>query len=82
VALGKEGFADQFFAVCSLSSAALGKGFVECNLAFAECLSKEPESSSVKLVTQHSFVPCLPPLYQGSNYESKKEGAQTTSVDP
>ena len=36
--LGKEGFADQFFAVCSLPSAALGKGFTECNLAFAECL--------------------------------------------
>ena len=41
-ALGKEGFADQFFAVCFLPSAALGKGFAECNLAFG----KEPESSS------------------------------------
>jgi len=42
-ALGKEGFADQIFAVCSLPGAALGKGqcgkgFAECNLAFAECL--------------------------------------------
>ena len=27
-----------FFAVCSLPSAALDKGFAECNLAFAECL--------------------------------------------
>ena len=37
-ALGKEGFADQIFAVWSLPSAALGKGFAECNLAFAVCL--------------------------------------------
>ena len=36
--LGKTVFADQFFAVCSLPSAALDKGFAECNLAFAECL--------------------------------------------
>ena len=28
-----------FFVVCSLPSAALNKGFAECNLAFAECLS-------------------------------------------
>ena len=27
-----------FFAVCALPSAALGKGFAECNIAFAECL--------------------------------------------
>ena len=37
-ALDKEGFADQFFTVCSLPSAALNKGFAKYNLAFNECL--------------------------------------------
>ena len=36
-ALGKDVFADSFFAECSLPSAALGKAFAECKLGFAEC---------------------------------------------
>jgi hypothetical protein len=35
--LGKEVFADDFFAVYSLPSAALGKAFAEGKMAFAEC---------------------------------------------
>jgi hypothetical protein len=37
-ALGKEPFADEIFAECSLSSVTLGKAFAECKIAFAECL--------------------------------------------
>jgi hypothetical protein len=36
--LGKEPFADEIFAECSLPSVTLGKGFTECKIAFAECL--------------------------------------------
>jgi hypothetical protein len=36
--LGKEPFADEIFAKCSLPSVTLGKGFAECKIAFAECL--------------------------------------------
>jgi hypothetical protein len=35
-ALGKEPFADEIFAECSLPSVTLGKGFAECKIAFAE----------------------------------------------
>ena len=35
--LGKDVFADSFFAECSLPSATLGKAFAECKLGFAEC---------------------------------------------
>jgi hypothetical protein len=38
VALGKEFFANAFFAGGSLPSAALGKGFGEGIIAFAECI--------------------------------------------
>ena len=44
VALGKETFADGFFADCSLPSAALGKAFAECNRGFAECLKHSAKS--------------------------------------
>jgi hypothetical protein len=37
-ALGKEPFADEIFAECSLPSVTLGKAFAECKVAFAECL--------------------------------------------
>jgi hypothetical protein len=37
-ALGKELFADEIFAECSLPSVTLGKAFAECKIAFAECL--------------------------------------------
>jgi hypothetical protein len=36
--LGKEPFADKIFSECSLPSVTLGKGFVECKIAFVECL--------------------------------------------
>jgi hypothetical protein len=35
--LGKEPFADEIFAECSLPSVTLGKAFAECKIAFAEC---------------------------------------------
>jgi hypothetical protein len=37
-ALGKEPFADEIFAECSLPSVTLGKAFAECKIAFVECL--------------------------------------------
>jgi hypothetical protein len=37
-ALGKEPFADEIFAECSLPSVTLGKAFAEYKIAFAECL--------------------------------------------
>jgi len=46
VALDKETFADGFFADCSLSSAALGKAFAECNRGFAECPKHSAKSPS------------------------------------
>ena len=48
MALGKETFADGFFADCSLPSAALGKAFTKCISGFAECqaLGKLPVSRS------------------------------------
>jgi hypothetical protein len=36
-ALGKEPFADEIFAECSLPSVTLGKAFAECKIVFAEC---------------------------------------------
>ena len=38
IALGKEPFAVNFFAVCPLPSVTLGKVFAECISGFAECL--------------------------------------------
>ena len=50
--LGKDVFADSFFAECSLPSAALGKAFAECKLGFAECPWHSANSlSPVVLVT-------------------------------
>ena len=46
MALGKETFADGFFADCSLPSAALGKAFAECNRGFAECPKHSAKSPS------------------------------------
>jgi hypothetical protein len=43
-ALGKEFFADVFFAGGSLPSAALGKGFAEGIIAFAECIRHSAKS--------------------------------------
>jgi hypothetical protein len=39
-ALGKEPFADEIFAECSLPSVTLDKAFAECKIAFAECLQR------------------------------------------
>jgi hypothetical protein len=38
-ALGKDVFADEIAAECSLLSITLGKAFAECNRGFAECLN-------------------------------------------
>ena len=46
MALGKETFADGFFADCSLPSAALGKAFAECNRGFVECPKHSAKSPS------------------------------------
>jgi hypothetical protein len=43
--LGKELFADEIFAECSLSSVTLGKGFAECKIVFAECLRHSRHSA-------------------------------------
>ena len=58
MALGKEFFADEFFAECSLLSAALGKAFAECKAGFAECglhsaKNQNPIVGDIKL---HSFL--------------------------
>jgi hypothetical protein len=50
--LGKEAFADHFFAVSSLPSATLGKGFAECLYYFAECV-------------RHSVNEASPVVYEG-----------------
>jgi hypothetical protein len=44
--LGKEAFADPFFAVSSLPSATLGKGFAECLCFFAECVRHSANEAS------------------------------------
>jgi hypothetical protein len=52
--LGKQPFADKIFAECSLLSVTLGKGFVECKIAFAECL-------------RHSAKNVIPVVVNGSS---------------
>jgi hypothetical protein len=51
-ALGKEPFADEIFAECSLPSVTLGKAFAECKIAFAECLRHSAKNTIpvVKLI--------------------------------
>jgi hypothetical protein len=44
--LGKEVFADEFFAVYSLPSMAFGKAFAECIYGFVEC----PGHSAKRLI--------------------------------
>jgi hypothetical protein len=44
--LGKETFADPFFAVSSLPSATLGKRFAECLCYFAECVRHSANEAS------------------------------------
>jgi hypothetical protein len=53
-ALGKEPFADEIFAECSLPSVTLGKAFAECKKAFAECL-------------RHSSKNAIPVVIKASN---------------
>jgi len=50
-ALGKEFFADEFFAECSLPSVALEKAFAECGLHSAK--NQNPIVGDIKL---HSFL--------------------------
>jgi hypothetical protein len=55
-ALGKEPFADEIFAECSLPSVTLGKAFAECKIAFAERL-RHSAKNAIPLVNG-AFV-CL-----------------------
>jgi hypothetical protein len=53
-ALGKDGFADDFFTKWLLPSVTLGKGFAECNWGFAECLvhsAKKPNPVVIWVVS-------------------------------
>jgi hypothetical protein len=54
-ALGKDAFADGFFADGSLPSVALGKGFAERFCGFAECLghSAKGEPPVVKVIRNY-----------------------------
>jgi hypothetical protein len=56
-ALGKEPFADEIFAECSLPSVTLGKAFAECKIAFAECLRHSAKNAIpvVKLYSRENF---------------------------
>ena len=45
-----------FFAVCSLSSTALGKGFAECNLAFAEYLRHSAKNLNPVVITSDQLL--------------------------
>jgi hypothetical protein len=48
--LGKEAFADPFFAVSNLPSATLGKGFAECLCCFAECVRHSANEASLVVI--------------------------------
>jgi hypothetical protein len=60
-ALGKDIFADEIFAECSLPSATLGKGFAECNSGFAECLGHSAKPLNPVVVTVFFFSVTWPP---------------------
>jgi hypothetical protein len=66
--LGKEPFADEIFAECSLPSVTLGKAFAVCKIAFAECL-------------RHSAKNAIPVVIRISHYiVSKKNSALSTHM--
>jgi hypothetical protein len=69
-ALGKEPFADEIFAECSLPSVTLGKAFAECKIAFAECLRHSAKNAiPVVLVLRKRSSKCIYssiPLYNSS----------------
>jgi hypothetical protein len=71
--LGKEPFADEIFAECSLQSVTLDKAFAECKIAFAECL-RHSAKNAIPVVpggfVVYTFAPiflnrvlCLPLCY-------------------
>ena len=47
--------------MCSLPSAALGKGFAECNLAFAECLRHSAKNLNPVVSVKREHVKLKPP---------------------
>jgi hypothetical protein len=51
-ALGKEPFADEIFAECSLPSVTLDKAFAECKIAFAECLRYSAKNAIPVVIVQ------------------------------
>jgi hypothetical protein len=51
--LGKEPFADEIFAECSLPSVTLGKAFAECKIVFAECLRHSAKNAIPVVVYHH-----------------------------
>jgi hypothetical protein len=62
--LGKEPFADEIFAECSLPIVTLGKVFAECKIAFAECLKNAiPVVKGYKL---KYVLQLLPSVKQGN----------------
>jgi hypothetical protein len=71
--LGKEPFADEIFAECSLPSVTLGKGFAECKIAFAECL-RHSAKNAIPVVGGgdfiRSFFGTAPPPKNGLEFNS------------
>jgi hypothetical protein len=53
-ALGKEPFADEIFAECSLPSVTLGKAFAEWKIAFAECLRHSAKNAIPVVAHAHA----------------------------
>jgi hypothetical protein len=53
--LGKEPFADEIFAECSLPSVTLDKCFAECKIAFADCL-RHSAKNAIPVVSRGRFV--------------------------
>jgi hypothetical protein len=71
-ALGKEPFADEIFAECSLPSVTLGKAFAdfaECKIAFAECL-------------RHSAKNAIPVVHGGKMVRSPAFALNLQNRDP
>jgi hypothetical protein len=61
--LGKEPFADEIFAECSLLSVTLSKAFAECKIAFAECLRHSAKNAIPVVTSEHAAA-----RYFGAGY--------------
>jgi hypothetical protein len=53
--LGKELFADEIFAECSLPSVTLGKGFAQCKIALVECLRHSTKNAIPVVLVLRKF---------------------------